>query len=41
VEEKNGSIVRKFIGYDRFEGVQSYQILTALYEQLRLYVIFF
>jgi len=41
VEEKNGSIVRKFIGYDRFEGFQPYQILTALYEQLRLYVNFF
>jgi hypothetical protein len=41
VEEKNGSIIRKFIGYDRFEGFQPYQILTALYEQLRLYVNFF
>lgn len=41
VEEKNGSIVRKFIGYDRFEGVSPFQILTALYEPLRLYVNFF
>jgi IS30 family transposase len=41
VEEKNGSIIRKFIGYDRFEGLQPYQILAALYEQLRLYVNFF
>jgi len=41
VEEKNGSIIRKFIGYDRFEGFQPYQILAALYEQLRLYVNFF
>ena len=41
MEEKNGSIVRKFIGYDRFEGLQPYQILTALYVQLRLYVNFF
>jgi hypothetical protein len=41
VEEKNGSIVRKFIGYDRFEGLEPYQILTALYSQLRLYVNFF
>lgn len=24
VEEKNGSIIRKFIGYDRFEGFQPY-----------------
>lgn len=41
VEEKNGSIIRKFIGYDRFEGIQPCQILSALYEQLRLYVNFF
>ena len=41
VEEKNGSIIRKFIGYDRFEGIQSCQILSALYSQLRLYVNFF
>lgn len=41
VEEKNGSIVRKFIGYDRFEGLEPYQIFTALYAQLRLYVNFF
>jgi hypothetical protein len=41
VEEKNGSIIRKYIGYDRFEGFPPYQILTALYEQLRLYVNFF
>lgn len=41
VEEKNGSIVRKFIGYDRFEGVSPFQILTALYEPFRLYVNFF
>ena len=41
VEEKNGSIIRKFIGYDRFEGFQPYLILDALYEQLRLYVNFF
>ncbi len=41
VEEKNGSIIRKFIGYDRFEGIQSCQTLSALYSQLRLYVNFF
>jgi len=41
VEQKNGSIIRKFIGYDRFEGIQPCQILSALYEQLRLYVNFF
>lgn len=41
VEQKNGSIIRKFIGYDRFEGIQPCHILSALYELLRLYVNFF
>lgn len=41
VEEKNGSIVRRWVGYDRYEGVQPCQILTALHEVLRLYVNFF
>lgn len=41
VEQKNGSVVRRFIGYDRFEGVDPCRILNALYSQLRLYVNFF
>ncbi len=41
VEEKNGSIVRRLIGYDRFEGVEAWRDLTALYGALRLYVNFF
>jgi len=41
VEQKNGAIVRQFIGYDRFEGVEPGRILTELYRQLRLYVNFF
>ena len=41
VEEKNGSIIRKFIGYDRFEGIQPCRTLSALYKLLRLYVNFF
>jgi hypothetical protein len=41
VEQKNGSVVRRFIGYDRYEGVAPCRILNALYSQLRLYVNFF
>ncbi len=41
VEEKNGSIVRRFIGYERYEGDQSWRILHSLYRLLRLYVNFF
>src|SRR5580658_7770664 len=33
VEEKNGSIVRKLVGYDRYAGIQSWQILSALYSK--------
>lgn len=38
VEQKNGSIVRALIGYDRFEGEQSYRQLAELYRAVRLYV---
>ena len=41
VEEKNGSIVRRIIGYDRYEGMDAYNALSALYASLRLYVNFF
>lgn len=41
VEEKNGSIVRRLVGYDRYEGIESWQILCTLYRISRLYVNFF
>lgn len=41
VEEKNGSIVRRLIGYDRYEGLDAYNALSELYATLRLYVNFF
>lgn len=41
VEEKNGSIVRKFIGYDRYEGGEAWRALAELYAVIRLYVNFF
>jgi hypothetical protein len=41
VEQKNGAIVRQFVGYDRYEGERAYRQLTELYRALRLYVNFF
>lgn len=41
VEERNGSIIRRLIGYDRYEGLSAYNALSKLYGVLRLYVNFF
>lgn len=41
VEQKNGSVIRRTVGYDRFEGVESWHCLMNLYRVLRLYVNFF
>jgi len=41
VEQKNGSVVRQLVGYDRFEGERAYRQLVELYRAVRLYVNFF
>jgi hypothetical protein len=41
VEQKNGSVVRALVGYDRFEGEPAYRQLAELYRAVRLYVNFF
>lgn len=41
VEEKNGSIVRRMVGYDRYEGIDAWHALADLYAVLRLYVNYF
>jgi hypothetical protein len=41
VEQKNWSVVRNPIGYDRFETQDELNLLSAIYEDLRLYVNFF
>jgi len=41
VEEKNGSIIRRIIGYDRYEGVVAQAALASLYAILRIYINFF
>lgn len=37
VEQKNGAIVRRLVGYGRFEGLESLQMLTTLYRAARLH----
>jgi transposase InsO family protein len=41
VEQKNWSIVRQLVGYDRYEGRRAYRRLDALYAILHFYVNFF
>jgi hypothetical protein len=41
VEQKNGAIVRKLIGYGRLEGLSETAALRRLYESSRLYINFF
>ena len=41
VEQKNWSVVRHLIGYDRFETQEELQLLNSIYDDLRLYVNFF
>jgi hypothetical protein len=41
VEQKNWSVVRHLIGYDRYETAAELAVLQAIYQDLRLYVNFF
>ena len=41
VEERNGHVVRRLVGYDRFEGPAAARSLNAVYDNLRLWVNFF
>ena len=41
IEQKNGAIVRKLLGYRRFEGIAAAQALARLYGASRLFVNFF
>jgi Integrase core domain len=41
VEQKNGAIVRKLLGYRRFEGIAASRAITRLYGASRLFVNFF
>jgi len=41
VEQKNGSVVRRLVGYRRLEGLAAAQVLARLYAASRLFVNFF
>ena len=41
VEQKNGNVVRRLIGYDRYTSRAAYQSLQRLYNEVRLYMNFF
>ena len=41
IEQKNGAVVRRFVGYDRYAGPVAGQALAQLYGAVRLYVNFF
>lgn len=41
VEQKNGAIVRRLVGYGRLSGVEATKALATLYASSRLYVNFF
>lgn len=41
VEQKNWSVVRHTVGYDRLETQEELTLLTSIYSELRLYINFF
>ena len=41
VEQKNGAVVRRLVGHERFSGVVAGQALAQLYQTARLYVNYF
>lgn len=41
VEQKNGAVVRRLVGYRRFEGIEAARVLAELYASSRLFVNFF
>jgi hypothetical protein len=41
IEQKNGAVVRRMVGYRRFEGLAATEALANLYRPMRLFVNFF
>jgi hypothetical protein len=41
VEQKNGAVVRRLMGYGRFDGAETARVIARLYAAARLYVNFF
>lgn len=40
VEEKNGCVVHRLVGYRRFEGQNAWVVFALLYKMLRMYINF-
>ncbi|MFZ2054609.1 MAG: transposase family protein [Candidatus Aminicenantales bacterium] len=38
IEQKNGAVIRRFVGHDRYTGIVAGQALVTLYQAARLYV---
>ena len=41
VEQKNGAVVRRLVGYGRFDGIETARVMARLYAAARLHVNFF
>lgn len=41
VEQKNGNVVRRFVGYDRYASKTAFECLGRVYDLVRLYINFF
>lgn len=41
IEQKNGAVIRRFVGYERHSGLAAGQCLARLYQSMRLFVNFF
>lgn len=41
IEQKNGAVIRKVVGHERFAGIVAGQALAQLFQALRLYVNYF
>lgn len=41
VEQKNGAVVRRLVGYGRFDGAETARVMSRLYAAARLHVNFF
>lgn len=41
VEQKNGAVVRRLVGYGRFDGIETAKLMARLYAAARLHVNFF
>ena len=41
MEQKNGAVVRRLVGYGRFDGIETARVMACLYAAARLHVNFF